>query len=203
MIALFPNDSGTIAVQDVVPAASPVNPRFVVHVTPATPDESAADPDTASAAALVRNVEDDGDVMRSEGAVLSRVSLLYWTVSPAAAVAPETDSTAIEMLFAPSASTMGCVSQFIVPVATPLPPSEFAHVTRLMPEAWDAVPRTTTVREVETKVPPAAGAVIRSAGAVSVTLSRTTATDLDARAPAESSASTAIRFVPATRGTSN
>lgn len=68
---LFPTSSGTLADQFVVPEAVPESPKDVDHFTDVTPTLSLAVPLTVKLAEEVETTVDPGDVMFSDGGVLS------------------------------------------------------------------------------------------------------------------------------------
>ena len=59
---------------------------------------------------------------------------------------------------------IGPVVQAAFPVACPLSPREFDHITRAIPDASDAVPATATIELGVVYVPPVDGAVMLSCG---------------------------------------
>jgi hypothetical protein len=68
---LEPIRSGTVALHCVVPEATPACPTFVDQVTAVTPTLSVADPLKTMEAAAVEIEVDEGEVMLSDGGVVS------------------------------------------------------------------------------------------------------------------------------------
>ena len=77
-----------------------------------------------------------GEVIVTTGAVVS----LNVTVSVSVAVLPARSRAVTVSTFEPVCSTIPLADQLVVPVAAPLPPRLFAHVTWVTPRASDAVP---------------------------------------------------------------
>jgi hypothetical protein len=72
MVIVFdPTSNGTLAVQFVVPAAIPEAPNVVAQVTDCTPMLSDAVPDIVIEDAVVDTLDEDGDAIVREGAVVS------------------------------------------------------------------------------------------------------------------------------------
>src|SRR5207244_8741274 len=67
---------------------------------------------------------------------------------------------------APVWRTMPLAVQLVVPVAVPLPPRLFAHVTWVTPTASEAVPPRASVELLAVYVGEAVGVVMATAGAV-------------------------------------
>ena len=70
-MALLPVSSGTLTDQVAVPDAAPPSPNELVHFTAVTPTLSLAVPPMAMLAEEVENIVDPGDVMVSDGGVVS------------------------------------------------------------------------------------------------------------------------------------
>src|SRR5207247_5250972 len=77
-----------------------------------------------------------GAVIATVGAVVS----LTVTVKLAVAVLPEASRAVTVSTFVPSWRMMPLAVQLVVPLAVPLPPRLFAHVTCVTPTLSDAVP---------------------------------------------------------------
>ena len=77
-----------------------------------------------------------GAVIATVGAVVS----LTVTVKLAVAVLPEASRAVTVSTFVPSWRMMPLAVQLVVPIAVPLPPRLFAHVTCVTPMLSDAVP---------------------------------------------------------------
>lgn len=71
MITVVPMYKGTLAIQFVVPDATPLDPVDDVHRTTSTPRSSDADPAIDRLGAEVVTIVRTGDTMRTLGGVLS------------------------------------------------------------------------------------------------------------------------------------
>ena len=71
VITFVPTNNGMFADQDVVPDAAPESPVELVHLTAATPTLSLATPLTVAVAALVETIVNPGDLICSDGGVVS------------------------------------------------------------------------------------------------------------------------------------
>ena len=69
-------------------------------------------------------------------------------------------------MFSPSTSDISDIDQISVPVATPLPPAEFAHVTRLTPTLSEALPDMVINASAVLYMPAVVGDVIAIVGAI-------------------------------------
>ena len=88
------------------------------------------------------------------------------TVWVALAVLPAASVVVTVSTFVPACSTMPLAVQLVVPVAVPLPPRLFAHVTRATRTSSDAVPLSVNGEVVVVYVAADVGDVIASVGAV-------------------------------------
>src|SRR5512145_514299 len=122
-----------LAVQLVVPVAVPLPPRLFTHVTRVTPTLSDAVPPRVREELLVRKVAlEVGDVMVTMGGVVS----MTVTVKVSAAVLPAASRAVTVSTFDPDCSMIPLAVQLVVPLAVPLPPRLFTHVTRVtLPDA--------------------------------------------------------------------
>ena len=69
-------------------------------------------------------------------------------------------------MFLPSISDIPDIDQVAVPIAVPLPPAEFAHVTRLTPTSSEALPDMVINASAVSYVPAVVGDVIATVGAI-------------------------------------
>src|SRR5262249_12934578 len=130
-----------LAVQLVVPVAVPLPPRLFAHVTWVTPTLSDAVPASVSGELLVLKVEADvGEVMVTVGGVASTPVSATLPVD----VLPAPSRRASVLTFVPSWMGIPLAVQLVVPVAVPLPPRLFAHVTWVTPTLSAAVPPRVT-----------------------------------------------------------
>src|SRR5262245_26488526 len=126
-----------LAVQLVVPVAVPLPPRLFAHVTWVTPTLSDAVPASVSGELLVLKVEADvGDVLVTVGGLVASTVLFRFAV----AVLPAASCAVTVSPFVPSWMGIPLAVQLVVPVAVPLPPRLFAHVTWVTPTLSAAVP---------------------------------------------------------------
>src|SRR5207302_1886975 len=147
----------------VVPVAVPLPPRMVTHVTWVTPTLSAAVPPSVREALPVAYVGlEVGVVMVTVGAVAS-VSV---TVTVAVAVLPAASRAVIVSTFDPVWRAIPLAVQLVVPVAVPLPPRLFAHVTWVTPTSSAAVPPKVRGELLVAKVGLAVGVVMVTVGGV-------------------------------------
>src|SRR5437899_6447020 len=102
--------------------------------TPTTPTLSEAVAETVIVPETVAPAV--GAVIETVGAVVS----LKVTVKLAVAVLPESSRAVTVSTFVPSWKMMPLAVQLVVPLAVPLPPRLFAHVTCVTPKLSDAVP---------------------------------------------------------------
>jgi len=85
---------------------------------------------------------DDGGV--GVVGVVGLLEPLLYTLIESVPVLPAASCAVIVMMFAPLWSVMAAL-QFVVPIATPLPPRSFDHLTCVTPTLSDADPPTVTV----------------------------------------------------------
>src|SRR5438128_187381 len=88
------------------------------------------------------------------------------TLRVAVPVLPAASRAVIVRTFVPLCRTIPLAVQLVVPVAVPLPPRLFAHVTWVTPMLSDAVPATVSGLVFVVKVGPEVGVVMLTVGAV-------------------------------------
>jgi len=86
------------------------------------------------------------------------------TVKLAALVFPTASCAVTVSTFVPGWSAIPLAAQLVVPVAVPLPPRLFAHVTCVTPTLSDALPRNARRGLLVLKVAPKVGEVIATVG---------------------------------------
>jgi len=86
------------------------------------------------------------------------------TVKLAAVVFPTASCAVTVSTFVPGWSPIPLAAQLVVPVAVPLPPRLFAHVTCVTPTLSDALPRNARRGLLVLKVAPKVGEVIATVG---------------------------------------
>jgi len=151
-----------VAVQLVVPLAVPLPPRLFAQVTCVTPTLSDAVPPSARDDVGVLYVEPEvGVVIATVGSEASNV-----TVTLAVLVFPTASFAVTVSTFAPDWSTIPLAVQLVVPVAVPLPPRLFVHVTCVTPTLSDAVPPSARDAVRVLYVAPEVGVVIAIVGGV-------------------------------------
>src|SRR5213080_1530077 len=138
-----------LAVQLVVPVAVPLPPRLFVHVTWVTPTLSDAVPPSVREALPVAKVG------LEVGVVMVTVCVV---------VLPAASRAVIVSTFDPVWRAIPLAVQLVVPVAVPLPPRLFAHVTCVTPTLSDALPRNARRGLLVLKVAPKVGEVIATVG---------------------------------------
>ena len=154
-----------LTLQLVVPVAVPLPPRSLAHVTCVTPTASLAEPPTVNGVVLVvKVVPDVGVPIEIAGAVVS--AGVNVTVSESVRVLFAASRAVTVMTFAPLCKVMPATLQLVVPVAVPLPPRSFVHVTCVTPTASAAVPPTVSVAELVAKVVDVVGVAMEIVGAV-------------------------------------
>src|SRR5438552_11345708 len=117
---------GTLAVQLVAPVAVPLPPALFTHVTWVSATLSAAGPPNVREELVVLQVElEVGEVMATVGGTASTPL----TVKLAVPVLPAASWAVTVSTFVPSWMGIPLAVQLVVPVAVPLPPRLFAHVT--------------------------------------------------------------------------
>jgi hypothetical protein len=127
-----------LVVQLAVPVAVPLPPRLLTHRTWVTPMLSEAVPPSVSEDLVVLYVVlEVGDVIVTRGAVASRL-----TVKASDAVLPAASRAVTVSTFVPVCRAIPLVAQLVVPVAVPLPPRLFTHLTCVTPTSSAAVPRS-------------------------------------------------------------
>ena len=131
-----PAKSGMFADQDVVPVATPDDPRELLHRTTAIPAGADAVPVSVTEGLL--KFVDGGDVIAICGAVFATsvrtMVITFETVAFSESVAV-TVST-----FGPITSGIPATLQFGTPVAVPDAPLSVRHVTTVCPNPPDTVP---------------------------------------------------------------
>ncbi len=136
-----------LALQLVVPIAVPLPPRSLAHVTCVTPTASLAVPPTVKGEVLVvKVVPVVGVAIETAGAVVS--GTLNVMVMTSVVTLPVASCAVTVMMFAPLCKAMPATLQLVVPVAVPLPPRSFIHVTCVTPTASAAVPPRATIAEL-------------------------------------------------------
>src|SRR5205823_392922 len=149
-----------LAVQLVVPVAVPLPPRSFAHVTWVAP--AGVPPRLRDARPVLYVGEAVGAVRATVGAVAAaevpvavRVAMLYAALCGATV-----------RRLAPAWRTMPLAVQLVVPVAVPLPPRLFAHVTWVTPTLSAAVPPSVSAVLLAVYVGEAVGVVMATVGAV-------------------------------------
>src|SRR5207249_1188337 len=128
---------GTLAVQLVDPVAVPLPPALFTHVTWVTPTLSAAVPPNAREELVLLDADPVlGEVIVTVGGMASTPV----TVKLAVAVLPAASWAVTVTTFVSSWMGIPLAVQLVVPVAVPLPPRLFAHVTWVTPTLSAAVP---------------------------------------------------------------
>src|SRR5438874_471508 len=123
------------------PVAMPLPPTLFTHLTCVTPTLSAAVPASVSVVLFVVYVElDVGALIATVGGVVSTV-----TVRVAVPVLPAASCAVTVSTFVPACSAIPLAVQLVVPVAVPLPPRLFTHLTCVTPMLSAAVPASVSV----------------------------------------------------------
>jgi hypothetical protein len=160
-----PSSTMPLALQLVVPVAVPLPPRSLAHVTCVTPTASLAVPPTVNGVVLVAKVVPVvGVAIETAGAVVS--GALYVTVRIAVAILPAASRAVTVNAFEPPCSVMLATLQLVVPVAVPLPPRLFDHVTCVTPVLSLAVPPKLMVAVDVVNVAAVVGVLIATVGFV-------------------------------------
>src|SRR5688572_30450112 len=175
-----------------VPAATPLAPWLLDHVTSARPTSSLAAPPRVTAFSVVGNAAPPvGALIEMTGARVSSV-----TVRVAVPTLPAASLAVMVMTLAPATSTTAGTDHSVVPVAVPNPPRLFCQVTCVTPLLSLALPPRASIALLVTNVPAVVGATTATAGACE---SRVTDTVAEVLLPAASSATTVIRLTPGCR----
>src|SRR6185503_11656324 len=152
-----------LAFQFVVPVAVPLPPRSLAHVTCVTPTASLAVPPTVSGVVpVVKVVPVVGVAIETAGAVVS--GALKVTVRMAVAKLPAASRAVTVSVFEPPSSVMLATLQLVVPLAVPLPPRLFDHVTCVTLVLSLAEPPRPIVADVVVKVVLVVGVLIATVG---------------------------------------